>query len=532
MRSASSRAILLVLCLFLVGASPLLNAAAPATTSAEAKTERYFQSIHNNPNLLLVFLRDMPKGGDLHNHLTGGVYAESFIPWAAGAGDCVDPKTVNLSPGPCQTPLRPVSDGFSDPALYARMIDAFSMRNWQYSGQSGHDHFFDTFGKYWQATRGTVDKMLAESAAGAASQHEVYQELMFPPGSVAIDTVAKAVGWDDDFSRLEHNLMAAGLPKALAQASHELRTAEASRDKLLHCGTPQADPGCQVEQRYLFQVARGRAKELVFTEVLAGFLLSGADSSLVTPDPHMLGLNLVMPEDWYVPMRDFPLHMQMLAYLHAKYPKVHIALHAGELVEGLVPPDGLRFHIRDSVEIAHAERIGHGVDVMNEKDPEQLLREMAKRNVMVEICLTSNAVILGVSGPQHPLSEYIRAGVPVALATDDEGVARSDMTHEYLRGAEDQKLSYLQLKTMARTSLEHAFIPGVSLWRDGKHSLMVNECAADVPGAKPKSIACQKLMDGSEKARLQWELEEQFREFEQRQWSVTSTPQISRPAAR
>ncbi len=93
----------------------------------------------------------------------------------------------------------------------------------------------------------------------------------------------------------------------------------------------------------------------------------------------MLGLNLVMPEDWYVPMKDFPLHMRMLAYLHERYPKVHISLHAGELVQGLVPPEGLRFHIRDSVEIAHAERIGHGVDVMNETNPEQLLREMAER---------------------------------------------------------------------------------------------------------------------------------------------------------
>ena len=81
---------------------------------------------------------------------------------------------------------------------------------------------------------------------------------------------------------------------------------------------------------------------------------------------------------------------------------------------------------------------------------------------MVEICLTSNDVILGVRGPQHPLQQYIRAGVPVALATDDEGVARSDMTHEYLRGAQEQDLSYTQLKKMARTSLEHAFIGGAS----------------------------------------------------------------------
>jgi adenosine deaminase len=517
---------------FFLATLPSANAATRISASAEVRTERYFESIRSNPNLLLAFLREMPKGADLHNHLTGGVYAESFIQWAAEAGDCVDPGTLNLSPGRCQPPLRPVSDSFSDPGLYARMIDAFSMRNWQYSGRSGHDHFFDAFGKYLQATQSTADKMLAESAARAASQHEVYQELMYPPGSKQIDAVAMSVSWNDDLGKLEQELIAAGLPEALAAASQELRDDEAGRDKLLHCGTPQADPGCRIEQRYLFQVARGSAKEMVFTEILAGFLLSGANPSLVPANPHMVGLDLVMPEDWYVPMKDFPLHMRMLAYLHERYPKVHISLHAGELVQGLVPPDGLRFHIRDSVEIAHAERIGHGVDVMNETNPEQLLHEMAERNIMVEICLTSNAVILGVSGPQHPLSEYMRAGVPVALATDDEGVARSDMTHEYARGADDQKLTYLQFKKMARTSMEHAFVPGPSLWRDGRNFVMIKECTSDVPGAKPGTVACQKFVSASEKARLQWELEGQFREFEQKQWPLASTPPASRNPAR
>ena len=451
--------------LFLWSLLPLLpvSAANPLPNSAQARTARYFEQIRNDPNLLLVFLRDMPKGGDLHNHLTGGIYAESFIQWATEAGDCVDPKTTNLSPGPCTPPLLPVADGFHDPALYAQMIDAFSMRNWRFSGQSGHDHFFDTFEKFKQATQGTVDKMLAETAARAAAEHEVYQELMFPAAGKELDTLARTVGWDDDFVKMQDRLIASGLPQVLAAASQQLRSDEASRDKILRCGTPQADPGCQVEQRYLYQVGRGRAKELVFAEILAGFLMAGADPAVLPADPHQVGLNLVMPEDWYIPMKDFHLQMQMLDYLHRKYPHVPITLHAGELVPGLVPPEGLRFHIRESIELGYAQRIGHGVDVMNESEPRQLLAEMARRNVMVEICLTSNEVILGVSGPQHPLSQYIRAGVPVALATDDEGVARSDMTHEFLRGAEDQKLSYLQLKKMARTSLEYAFVPGAQL---------------------------------------------------------------------
>jgi len=494
----------------------------PLPGSDEARTAFYFQSIRNDPNLLLPFLREMPKGGDLHNHLTGSTYAESYIQWASDDGDCVDPKTLYFSAAPCNTPAVPVSDAFANPALYGYIIDALSMRNWQFSGQSGHDHFFDVFSRFAQATNNTSDKALAETAARAASQHEVYQELMFTPTGKDLETLAKSVGWDDDFGRLQQKLIAGGLPQILTTASEQIKAAEISRDKILHCGVPQADPGCQVEQRYIAQISRGKPKEVVFAQILAGFLMAGADPKLVSLSPHMVGLNLVMPEDWYVPMRDFSLQMHMLDYLHGHYPHVHIALHAGELVEGLVPPEGLQFHVRDSVELGHAERIGHGVDVMNELRPFELLHEMARHNIMVEICLTSNDVILGVRGPQHPLREYIRAGVPVALATDDEGVARSDMTHEYLKGAEEQDLSYLQLKKMARTSLEHAFIGGASLWRDGNGFTMVKACAGQKPGPEKSAAACQQFLDSSEKARLQWKLESQLRQFESRTWTASA----------
>ena len=87
-----------------------------------------------------------------------------------------------------------------------------------------------------------------------------------------------------------------------------------------------------------------------------------------------------------------------------------------------------------------------------------MLQELARRKILVEICLTSNDEILGVRGEQHPFPVYMRYRVPVALATDDQGVARSDMTHEYLRAAETYNLSYSDLKRMARQSLEHSFL--------------------------------------------------------------------------
>ena len=154
-----------------------------------------------------------------------------------------------------------------------------------------------------------------------------------------------------------------------------------------------------------------------------------------------------MPEDGYISMRDYTLQMKMLDYLHSVYPEVHISLHAGELAPGLVPPEGLRFHIRQAVELGHAERIGHGVDVMYEDDAPGLLKEMAQKHVMVEINLSSNEGILGVEGDEHPFPIYRLAHVPVALSTDDEGVSRIDITHEYVRAAIDYHLSYADLKT-------------------------------------------------------------------------------------
>ena len=54
--------------------------------------------------------------------------------------------------------------------------------------------------------------------------------------------------------------------------------------------------------------------------------------------------------------------------------------------------------------------------------------------------------------------------MPVALSTDDEGVSRIDITHEYMRAALDYHLSYEDLKQLARTGMEHNFLPGASLW--------------------------------------------------------------------
>jgi adenosine deaminase len=236
---------------------------------------------------------------------------------------------------------------------------------------------------------------------------------------------------------------------------------------------------------------------------------------LASADPRFVGVNFVMPEDGYISMTDYALQMRMVEFLHKLYPKVHISLHAGEIAPGLVPYEGLCCHIRLAVEQASAERIGHGVDVMFENRPHELLKEMAAKHVMVEINLTSNDAILGIAGKDHPFNVYRKFGVPLALSTDDEGVSRIDLTHEYVRAVQTYDLHYPDLKQLVRTGIEHTFLPGQSLWAaPDKFTQPAPSCAHDTLGSDKPTSACSAFLNSSPKAQQQWQLEDRFRQFE------------------
>jgi hypothetical protein len=484
-----------------------------AAQTPEQKTAHYLDSIRNQPSLLLAFLHDMPKGGDLHNHLDGAVYAEDFIDFAASSNFCIDRTTSNLIAPPCDSCEKykekpAIRCAYDDHVLYGQIVDAWSMRNWHAGDESGHDHFFATFDKFIPVSNLHVAEDVATVINRAAKEHVQYIEFMHTADGMASAQLGLKLGWNDDFAKMRDQLLTGGLKEVVAATSKTLSEDDAKARSELKCGTPEAEPGCSVTLRYLYQVLRGLPREAVFAQILLGF-------ELASSDPRFVGLNLVMPEDWYVPIRDFNLHMQMMDYLHGVYPKVHITLHAGELAAGLVKPEDLQFHIRASVEKGHAERIGHGASVMSEKDALGLMKEMAARNVLVEINLTSNDQILGVSGDDHPLPIYMKYGVPVAISTDDEGVARSDMTHEYLRAVQAFHLSYTQLKRMTRQSVEHSFLPGKSLWASANGDFRsTTPCASDIAG-KP-SHACTEFLDENERAKEQWKLEAAFAEFEKK----------------
>lgn len=526
----------------------------PSRQSApEGRAEHAFNAARSSPLALYAFLDGMPKGGDLHMHLAGAIYAETMLRDAAADNLCVDPKSLALVKNVGTTRSIPpqavcaegnvvVAAAFKDQHLYDALVDSFSMRSFvPTSGTSGHDQFFAAFGRFDGIGKSHLGEWLDEVASRAAAQNEQYLEIMHTPVFSHAAKVGREIGWPEgapadsqagggsqaanldpqptsgtspaELSAVRDKLLAAGLREEIAADHQEFADALATRDRIENCGQASAIRACSVEIRFLFQVLRAFPPEQVFAQTLLAFEVAAYEAA--QPHPLVVGINFVQPEDARLAMSEYTRQMRMLDYLHGVYPGVHISLHAGELAPGLVPPAGLRFHIRQAIDLGHAERIGHGVDVMYETDPTALLKEMAERHVMVEVNLTSNDVILGVSTNRHSLPEYRAAHVPVALSTDDEGVSRIDITHEYVRAAIEFSLSYMDLKTMARTSIEHSFLPGASLWeRTDDFSRPVQACGSQPLGSENPTSGCNAYLLANRRAAQQWELEHRYQVFE------------------
>ncbi|WP_242010199.1 adenosine deaminase family protein [Acetobacter conturbans] len=498
----------------------LSHAALAASISGNeaAATATRFETIRADPTQLSVFMRGFPKGADLHNHLVGAIYAEHLLEWAREDQLCVNPVTGAIGPAKCVFGFHasreaiPAQQVIEDSALYAGEIDALSMRNFVPTQEehSGHDHFFATFDRFLPATTTHDADMLVDALTQAARDHITYIELMVSPELSAVARLGSStkVADEKDISHAEVQLTP-HLRSFVKLAGSETDSMEHKARAALKCDTKDALPGCNVTVRYLYQTVRTMPPGMVLAQIAFGYALTQAD-------PRFVGINIVGAEDNPIAMHDYTLHMQMFHVLSEHWPDVKLSLHAGELSEGLVPPEGLDTHIRQAVEIAGASRIGHGVDIMQERDPYGLLDELARHNILVEINLTSNAQILNIQGPNHPFMTYRAHGVPVALSTDDQGVSRSTLTSEYIRATITYGLSYPDLKDLSRMGLEHAFLPGKSLWESTRPFRIASVCASVRPLEPSDNGPCHDLLSQNEKATLQWKLEGDFARFEHR----------------
>ena len=164
----------------------LTSTAGQKLSDSEQRTARRFDSIRPQPSLLLAFLREMPKGGDLHNHLFGAIYAENLINFAARDNFCVDRTTSVLIAPPCDDACdhyanKPsIACAYQDHVLYNSIVDAWSMRNWA-GEEPGHDHFFATFDKFQTALFNHIGDAIAEATAKVIRPGGAFLVYQFSP---------------------------------------------------------------------------------------------------------------------------------------------------------------------------------------------------------------------------------------------------------------------------------------------------------------------------------------------------------------
>src|ERR1700723_331566 len=170
------------LALILIAASSAI-AQKPAVTSPSNSSAAKNRPAHaldlarTDPLNLYAFLVRMPKGADLHNHLVGAIYAESWIRAAAEDQLCVDRTTFSLvkptaEAGQCQDGQVLAGQAYNDQHLYDGLVDAFSMRGFVPSpGVTGHDHFFGTFDKFAGTDPRHEGEWLDEIATRASAQN-------------------------------------------------------------------------------------------------------------------------------------------------------------------------------------------------------------------------------------------------------------------------------------------------------------------------------------------------------------------------
>jgi len=451
----------------------------------------------------------LPKGGDLHSHLQGAVYAESWIEWAAEDGLCADMKALALKfpeQDSCEeSGWITAAAAQEDDVKRRTLVNAMSTRsyvptlNW-----SGHNDFFDTFARM-AATPARFGDALAEVAARAGHQNILYLELMetfiLPELFPLLNGVKLNGDVRQDYTIIMNSAFGKELPNLVANIKDRIKAGLDKKTTILKCSENKKTPGCDVEIRLLHQVIRSFPPEHVFAQIILGW-------AVMAEEPMVVGLNLVAPEDGHTALRDYTYHMKMIDYLYRTLGEQNVSLHAGELTLGLVRPKNLQFHMWEALNLGHAKRLGHAVDVVYERESEELIQKLLDDDILIEINLTSNDIILGVSGAAHPINLYRDMDVAYALSTDDEGVSRIDLTHEYMRFYQTYDVPYFELRHSSRNSLTYSFLPGESMW-------LSKACVKDITTAQNPGVKCADFLKGSRKAQLQWELEQRFLHFEQ-----------------
>lgn len=492
-------------------ASSLISCGHVPDKAQDASVEQRFDAALKSRPELIAFLRAMPKGADLHHHLNGSTFSEHILQSAHKLGLNYNLQTNMFTDEPLGSNIISTAELRSSFFELSSYRDHYSMRGWHQNTENGRDHFFSIFRRIASSGR-LPGEMLVEVLKRNALQNVQYIESIAPVVPLDLrESIGEALitfdvddlesGYSQISSTVESDHFASAITARIDEWEHYAEVA-LENDRSL---PPGLDYPTVTFVPYVLRMGP-----------LRDFFISAATSmAAVNADERVAALTIVGPEDLPDSNELFKSHMKIVDFLWRRMGQPRITLHAGELVPEEATLMDMSDRIRTSIDVGHARRIGHGVSIAWEHDATGLLAQMAEEQTLVEICLTSNEVILGISGDEHPFEMYRRAGVPLSLGTDDEGISRSPLTMEFVKAVERYNLDYDDVKELVRNSVEYAFLAGDSLFIDGDFS-MPRPAFADIrSGDWQPSASARKLIAENMKMRKQVQLERAFVAFEQ-----------------
>ena len=235
------------------------------------------------------------------------------------------------------------------------------------------EHFIDTWILTTNVLRTDDDfrQVVVDYAAEAASHGAVYLEAIFSPA----ERVARGVRWEDIFSGY-----CDGVQQALEDHGVTVRLTPD-----IYRGAP-AEDACEVARWAVRYNDRG----------VVGLGLGGREA-------------------------EFPAEPYARAFAIACEAGLGSVPHAGEAAGAE--------SVRAALDVLCARRIRHGIRAIEDAG---LVRELADRRVVLDVCLTSN-LRTGVvaSLMEHPLPLLVGAGVACSVSTDDPAMFDTDLSREY-----------------------------------------------------------------------------------------------------
>ena len=384
---------------------------------------------------LLQLLYEMPKGGDLHHHMSGSGFAEWWYELGVAAEERGYKYYTKVKLNNCRDYGW---QGF-DTTPYHLMFQTILEAKWQALPECEQGEYLPLADLDERQKRGFMSSIVLDKPyEGREEFFEAHwQRLGDLTGDPYLrgDLIARQFQAfaDEGLIYVEPMVTAFGYEEPDGTAIPPNVVAEIFRERLKQKDI--IDTGLT----YRFQQAILR-----FTP-RAEEALKYAYQFVSENEPYV-AVNMVGRED---DDKGYPLRfLPTLREMRLAHNNVRLSIHAGEVDE----PNS---HVRDTV-LLGAERIGHGLNLITDPDTMRLFRHGP---YMVEINLISNLLLQYYDDySQHPFPEYLRTGIPVALSTDDRGMWDSTMSDEFFVAVKEFNLSWAEVKLLSENSLKYAFV--------------------------------------------------------------------------